>query len=44
MYAWGGLATNTYMCFKVRSYNAAGVSAYYPTDQLVWACTTTPAA
>ena len=34
---WGGLASRTYMCFHVRSYNAAGYSAWTP-----WACTTTP--
>ncbi|MEV0567474.1 protein kinase [Dactylosporangium sp. NPDC050588] len=41
---WDGLAPGTYMCFKVRSSNASGVSAYSPPDQQDWACTTTPTA
>ncbi|MFF5232803.1 protein kinase [Dactylosporangium sp. NPDC000521] len=41
---WDGLAPGTYMCFKVRSSNASGVSAYSPPGQQDWACTTTPAA
>ncbi|GHJ42893.1 hypothetical protein Cs7R123_02350 [Catellatospora sp. TT07R-123] len=32
-----GLASHTYMCFAIRSYNAAGYSAWTP-----YACTTTP--
>ncbi|GAB3840939.1 protein kinase [Dactylosporangium cerinum] len=43
-YTWDGLAPNTYMCFKVRAHNPAGVSAYTPPAQQDWACTTTPAA
>ncbi|WP_432832046.1 protein kinase domain-containing protein [Dactylosporangium sp. CA-092794] len=43
-YTWDGLAPNTYMCFKVRAYNAAGVSPYYPAAQQDWVCLTTPAA
>ncbi|WVK89633.1 protein kinase [Dactylosporangium sp. AC04546] len=43
-YTWDGLAPGTYMCFKVRAYNAAGVSAYAPSAQDSWACVTTPAA
>ncbi|RKE05811.1 serine/threonine protein kinase [Catellatospora citrea] len=39
---WDGLAPGTYMCFKVRSYNSAGVSAYHPTAQNDWVCLTTP--
>ncbi|WP_433046840.1 protein kinase domain-containing protein [Dactylosporangium sp. CS-033363] len=41
---WDGLAPGTYMCFKVRAVNAAGVSAYSPAAQDSWACVTTPAA
>ncbi|MEV4410817.1 protein kinase [Catellatospora sp. NPDC049609] len=41
-YRWDGLAPGTYMCFKVRAYNAAGVSAYHPAAQSEWACVTTP--
>ncbi|WP_433206182.1 protein kinase domain-containing protein [Dactylosporangium sp. CS-047395] len=41
---WDGLAPGTYMCFKVRAFNAAGVSAYSPAAQDSWACVTTPAA
>ena len=36
-YTWGGLSPNTYMCFAIRSQNAAGTSAWTP-----YACTTTP--
>ncbi|GGM46643.1 protein kinase [Dactylosporangium sucinum] len=43
-YTWDGLAPGTYMCFKVRAFNAAGVSAYSPAAQDSWACVTTPAA
>jgi hypothetical protein len=43
-YTWTGLNPGTYMCFKVRSFNAAGVSAYSPPAQEDWTCTTTPAA
>jgi serine/threonine-protein kinase len=41
-YEWDGLAPNTYMCFRVRSYNMAGVSAFAPSGEPGWACTTTP--
>ncbi|MER7278404.1 protein kinase [Dactylosporangium sp. NPDC000244] len=43
-YTWDGLTPGTYMCFKVRAFNAAGVSPYTPAAQESWACTTTPAA
>ncbi|MET7425518.1 protein kinase [Dactylosporangium sp. NPDC005555] len=43
-YTWDGLTAGTYMCFKVRASNAAGVSPYFPTAQEDWVCTTTPAA
>ncbi|WP_344611162.1 fibronectin type III domain-containing protein, partial [Dactylosporangium salmoneum] len=43
-YTWDGLSPGTYMCFKVRAVNAAGVSPYTPSAQESWACTTTPAA
>ncbi|WP_230689698.1 protein kinase domain-containing protein [Catellatospora paridis] len=39
---WDGLAPGTYMCFKVRSYHSAGVSAYAPTAENDWVCLTTP--
>jgi len=39
---WGGLAPGTTMCFKVRSFNSSGVSAYDPPTQQDWVCTTTP--
>ncbi|NUR29629.1 MAG: protein kinase [Catenulispora sp.] len=42
-YTWDGLAAGTYMCFKVRAFNAAGVSAYDPPTQTDWVCVTTPA-
>jgi hypothetical protein len=35
-YTWSGLTPGQYMCFMVRSYNAAGSSAWTP-----YACTTT---
>jgi eukaryotic-like serine/threonine-protein kinase len=40
---WTGLAPGTYMCFKVRAFNSAGVSGYSPAAQGAWACLTTPA-
>ncbi|WP_426504942.1 protein kinase domain-containing protein [Dactylosporangium sp. McL0621] len=43
-YTWDGLSPGTYMCFKVRAFNPAGVSPYSPAAQESWACTTTPAA
>ncbi|WP_432994260.1 protein kinase domain-containing protein [Dactylosporangium sp. CA-233914] len=39
-YTWDGLAPDTYMCFKVRAFNAAGPSAYYPAAQQDWVCAT----
>ncbi|MDI1463725.1 fibronectin type III domain-containing protein [Catellatospora sp. KI3] len=36
-YTWTGLANGTYMCFRVRSYNLAGYSAW-----TAYACATTP--
>ncbi|MEV4416670.1 fibronectin type III domain-containing protein [Catellatospora sp. NPDC049609] len=36
-FTWGGLANNTYMCFRVRSYNLAGYSAW-----TAYSCATTP--
>ncbi len=41
-YSWDGLMPGTYMCFKVRAFDDAGVSAYSPAAQDTWACTTTP--
>ncbi|GHJ43787.1 hypothetical protein Cs7R123_11290 [Catellatospora sp. TT07R-123] len=43
-YDWSGLAPGTYMCFKVRAFNAAGVSAYDPAATSAWVCVTTPTA
>jgi hypothetical protein len=37
-YHWTGLTANTFYCSAVRSYNAAGTSAYYPTH---YACGST---
>jgi hypothetical protein len=39
-YTWNGLAPDTRMCFKVRAYNAVGVSAYHPAAQQDWVCAT----
>jgi hypothetical protein len=36
-FTWGGLANGTYMCFRVRSYNLAGYSAW-----TAYSCNTTP--
>jgi Fibronectin type III domain len=41
-YTWGGLAPGTYMCFKIRSYNSAGDSAWVPKVSPWYVCTTTP--
>ena len=41
-YTWGGLAPGTYMCFKIRSYNSAGDSAWDPNVSPYYVCTTTP--
>ncbi len=41
-YTWGGLAPGTYMCFKIRAYNSAGDSAWYPDFSPSYVCTTTP--
>jgi hypothetical protein len=41
-YTWGGLAPGTYMCFKIRSYNSAGDSAWDPNVSPWYVCTTTP--
>ncbi len=35
-YTWGGLASKTYMCFRIRSYNSVGFSAW-----TAYTCTTT---
>lgn len=39
---WGGLAPNTTVCFRIRSFNSTGVSAYDPPPQQASACATTP--
>ena len=41
-YTWGGLALGTYMCFKIRSYNSVGDSAWDPNVSPWYVCTTTP--
>jgi len=41
-YTWGGLAPGTYMCFKIRSYNNAGSSAWEPNVSPWYRCATTP--
>jgi len=43
-YTWSGLAPGTYMCFKIRSYNSAGSSAWEPDVSPWYRCTTTLAA
>lgn len=40
-YTWGGLAPGTYMCFKVRSFNRWGKSAFTPSDPPYYKCATT---
>lgn len=40
-YTWD-VAAGTYMCFKIRAYNASGYSNYHPSAQLDWVCITTP--
>jgi hypothetical protein len=42
-YTWT-VAAGTYMCFKIRSYNTAGNSAWHPSAQMDWVCATTPRA
>jgi hypothetical protein len=39
---WGGLAPGTTVCFRIRSFNSAGVSAYDPATQQAPVCATTP--
>lgn len=41
-YLWDGLKPGTYMCFKVRAYNASGISGYAPAGESEWVCLTTP--
>ena len=43
-YDWGGLTPGTYMCFRVRAVNSAGVSRFAPTSSPFYRCTTTPVA
>jgi serine/threonine protein kinase len=38
---WTGLAAGTHTCFKIRAFNATGVSPYYPEAQREWICATT---
>lgn len=42
-YQWSGLTPGTYMCFRVRSFNAGGNSAFVPATSPYYVCTTTPA-
>ena len=41
-YTWSGLASGTYMCFKIRAYNSVGDSAWDPNVSPYYVCTTTP--
>jgi serine/threonine-protein kinase len=41
-YTWGGLASGTYMCFKIRADNGVGHSAWVPDVSPWYRCTTTP--
>ena len=41
-YTWGGLAPDTYMCFRIRAFNSAGDSAWDPDVSPYYVCTTTP--
>ncbi|HEX3958963.1 MAG TPA: protein kinase [Trebonia sp.] len=41
-YTWGGLASGTYMCFKIRTYNGVGDSPWEPDVSPWYRCTTTP--
>jgi hypothetical protein len=41
-YTWGGLAPNTYMCFRIRAYNSTGSSSWDPNVSPYYVCTTTP--
>jgi Fibronectin type III domain len=41
-YTWGGLAPDTYMCFRIRAYNSAGDSAWNPDVSPWYVCATTP--
>jgi hypothetical protein len=43
-YTWGGLAPNTYMCFRIRANNSAGSSSWDPSVSPYYVCTTTPGA
>lgn len=42
-YTWE-VPPGTYMCFKIRSFNASGYSSFHPSAQMDWVCTTTPQA
>ncbi|MEU5599741.1 fibronectin type III domain-containing protein [Streptomyces sp. NPDC020298] len=41
-YTWAGLAPGTYMCFRVRAVNSAGVSDWAPLESPYYTCATTP--
>ncbi|GAA2364635.1 hypothetical protein Cme02nite_32700 [Catellatospora methionotrophica] len=39
-YDWTGLSPATHSCFKVRAFDASGVTAYFPAAQGNWVCAT----
>jgi len=39
-FEWTGLPAASWWCFKIRSYNASGVSQYFPAAELDWVCAT----
>jgi hypothetical protein len=41
-YIWGGLAPDTYMCFRVRAFNSGGSSGWEPATSPYYKCATTP--
>jgi len=42
-YTWGGLAPNTYMCFRIRAYNSSGSSKWDPNVSPWYVCATSGA-
>lgn len=41
-YVWGNLTPNQYMCFRVRSFNGSGFSAWVSADTPYYRCAVTP--
>lgn len=41
-YTWKGLSPGSYTCFKVRSFNSGGDSAFIPDESPYYKCATTP--